>query len=115
MLPAPELEVAVRNVIGHWPQLAQLAEFAVGRHGFGESNGGFGVTYPDDLDEYDRHVEGLSIPAGFVEVYGFWGAPEGYEMLVRESQYLTILANVLTAAGHPLEAARVRSLLALTG
>jgi hypothetical protein len=106
---APDLESAIRDVIRHWSRLAELAEFAVDRHGFGDSDGGFGVTYPGDLDEYDRVVEGCYIPPGFVKVYGFWGPPDGYELLVTESQYLRTLIAVLSDAGLTAEAARVRA------
>jgi len=34
---APEAEVAARDAIRHWSRLAELAEFAARRHGFGDS------------------------------------------------------------------------------
>jgi hypothetical protein len=108
-MQAPTPEVAGSEAIRHWSRLLELAQFAVRRHGFGDSDGGFGVTYSGDLDEYDR-VQGAEIPEGFVKVYGFWGPPDGYEVLVSESVYLNTLAGVLSAAGYPAEAARVRSL-----
>jgi len=58
---------------------------------------------------YDR-ASGAFIPEGFVQVYGFWGPLDGYEVLVAEPVYLDLLAAALSAAGHPAEAARVRSL-----
>jgi hypothetical protein len=103
-------EFVARDAIRHWCWLPELADFAVQRHGFGDSNGGFGVTYPGDLDEYDLVVRGDSIPAGFVRAYGFWGPPDGYEVLVPEPTYLEILASELATAGHAAEAALVRSL-----
>jgi hypothetical protein len=106
---APEPEAAARDAIRHWSRLAELAEFAARRHGFGDSDGGFGVTYPGDLDDFDR-ASGEFIPDGFVQVYGFWGPPDGYEVLVPEVVYLAQLAGVLSAAGQVAEAARVRSL-----
>ncbi len=108
-METPEPETAIREAIRHWSRLSDLAEFAAHQHGFGDSNGGFGVTYPGDLDEYDRKVSGASIPAGWGEVYGFWGPPNGYEVLVPEQVYLTVLAETLAAAGHSEEAALVRS------
>jgi hypothetical protein len=45
-------------------------------------------------------------------VYGFWGPPSGYEVLVPEPMYLDTLAVALSAAGYAAEAARVRSLAA---
>ena len=101
---------AVVASIRAWSRLSDLASFAVARHGFGDTDGGFGVTYPGDLDEYDRAVEGVNIPDGFVEVYGHWGPPGGYSLLIRESTYLEILAGVLVAKGLHSEAARVEAL-----
>jgi hypothetical protein len=89
--------------------MPELAEFAARRHGFGDSDGGFGVTYPGDLDDYER-ASGAYIPEGFVRVYGFWGFPEGYEVLVAEPVYLATLAAVLSAAGHSAAAGQVKAL-----
>jgi len=63
MADIPDPETAVRSAIGHWSRLPDLAEFAVRQHGFGDTDGGFGVTYPCDLDAYDRE-SGRFIPAG---------------------------------------------------
>jgi attachment invasion locus protein len=87
-----------------------LAEFAARRHEYGNTDGGFGVTYPGDLDEYDREVDGIHVPEGFVQVYGFWGPPDGYEVLVPELAYLDTLADVLSATGHSADGERVRAL-----
>ncbi len=104
----PSPEVAVRDAIRRWWRLSDLAGFAVERHGFGDSDGGFGVTYPGDLDEHDRVVEGARIAEGFVEVYGHWGRPLGYRLVIAESLYLAVLADVLADAGLIAEAERVR-------
>jgi hypothetical protein len=77
---APESTVAIRDAIRHWSRLTDLAEFAAHRHGYGNSDGGFGIKSPGDLDEYAREVDGIRIPEGFVQLYGFWGPPEGYEL-----------------------------------
>jgi hypothetical protein len=106
----PDPEDAVRDAIRHWSSLTALAEFAVRRHGYGNTDGGFGVIYPGDLDESDRVADGIHIPDGFVRVYGFWGLPDGYELLVPEAVYLKTLVAVLSAAGHAREAAQVQSL-----
>lgn len=108
-MQAPEPDAAIREAIRHWRRLPDLAGFAEQGHGFGDSDGGFGVTYPGDLDDFDR-ANGEIIPDGFVRVDGFWGAPDGYEVLVPEAVYLDQLAGVLDAAGHAAEAERVRSL-----
>lgn len=100
---------AVGTSIRHWPRLAELATFAADRHGFGDTDGGFGITYPGDLDDFDRATERAEIPPGHVEVYGSWGPPDGYQILVPEALYLEVLAGILTVAGLDSEAARVRA------
>lgn len=102
---------AIVQVIQHWPKLAELARFAVQRHGFGDDNGGFGLIYPDDVDDYARVTEQRFIPSGWVEIYGFWGPQMGgYEFLVEEKAYLTSLAKALRAAGLEVEARIVEGL-----
>lgn len=108
-LPSPE--TALRDAIRHWSRLPELAEFAIQRHGFGNTDCGFGVTYPGDLDEHERAIGAIDIPEGFVQVYGFWGLPDGYEFVVSESAYLTTLAEMLAVEGYPAEAQLVSKLL----
>jgi hypothetical protein len=67
-----------------------------------------GITYPGDLDEYDRLVLEYDIPDGFVLAYGFWGPPDGYEVRVPEWLYRNVLAEVLECIGLWREAASVR-------
>jgi hypothetical protein len=105
----PDPNAAAREAIRHWSTLVQLVEFAEKRHGFGDSNGGFGVTYPADLDDFDR-AQGVNIPEGRIQVYGFWGPPDGYEVLVSEQTYMNVLAEELLIAGFPSEAEHVRAL-----
>jgi hypothetical protein len=114
MSEKPDHETACFDAIRHWYSPQQLVEFASQRHGYANSDGGFGVTYPGDLDDYDRYTEGRFIPAGYVVVNGFWGPPEGYEVFVPEAVYLTVLARVLAEEGFPGEAEQVRALLAQT-
>lgn len=112
MLDAPEPLAACREVILYWRQLFQLAEFAELRHGYGNSNGGFGVIYPEDLDEYEIQVERINIPPRTLLVYGFAIAlPPGWEVLVEESVYLGVLSSILKEHGLAVEAGRVKLLL----
>jgi hypothetical protein len=108
MAEIPSEETAIQQSIRCWSNLADLDRFACERHGFGDSDGGFGVTYPNDLDEHDREVDGIRIPPGHLIVYGFWGPPDGYELIVRESVYLKILGDVLQEKGLAIEAEQVR-------
>lgn len=96
----PEPEAAARDAIRHWSRLPELAQFAARRHGFGDSDGGFGVTDPDDLDEHDR-ASGDHIPTGFVRACGFRGPPDGCEVLVPEPVYLDTLAALLVDDASP--------------
>jgi hypothetical protein len=105
-----EREVQVVQAIEHWHRSADLAEFAVKHHGFSDTNGGFGVIYASDLDDYDR--ERWPIPAGHVNVYGFWGAAKGgFEFVIEEREYLRILAKTLRAKALCVEAAIVEDLV----
>ncbi len=38
-------EKAILDVIKHWPSLEELVTHALSRHGFSDSNGGYGITY----------------------------------------------------------------------
>jgi len=98
---------ALENAIRHWPSLVELATFALERHGFGNSDSGFGITYPGDQDEFDQVTNGV-IPSGMIQVYGFWGPPEGYEIYVPEAVYLNHLAEVLEKAGLSAPALEIR-------
>lgn len=90
--------------------MKELSVFALKRHGYGDTNGGFGVIYPEDLDEYDREVDKTKIPEGCLEIYGFWGGPEGFEMVVTEVEYLDELADRLESEGFLEEFNQVRKL-----
>jgi len=102
---------AILETIRHWSRPKELVDFAKKRHGFGDDDGGFGVTYPGDLDEYDREVENRDIKEGFVEVYGFLGSPDEYEFVVEESEYLNVLIGFLKDQMLYNEAKRVEDLL----
>lgn len=78
-----------------WWRLEELAGFALARHGYG--NDGFGVTYPADLDPDEEPM----LP-NTVEVYGDFGA--AYSIVVPETTYLGVLADVLRRNGRGAEA-----------
>ena len=99
---------AILEALRSWSRTASLATFAAERHGFGNSDGGFGVNYPGDLDADER--EAAALEDGLVMVYGFFGPPDGYELTVPESQYLECLAAFLDANALGADAACVRAL-----
>lgn len=101
---------AILDAIRSWSCPSDLARFARERHGYGNTDGGFGVTYPGDLDEYDK-AHGAAIADGFIEVYGFWGPPDGYEFHVPETQYLQVLAAYFRACGRNAQAQVIDALL----
>lgn len=108
----PDEESACREVILEWRNPSELAAFAEKRHGYGNSDGGFGVTYPEDLDEYQLIVEKIHIPRGYLLVYGYAHAcPPGYGILVLEAMYLDVLAKTLAGLGLKNEVRRVRTLI----
>ena len=98
---------AALTAIRHWPDKAALARLAKERHGFADSNAGFGIVYPGDVDDVDRDLDGREIPNGFVLAYGFWGPPDGYEVFVPEWLYRDVLAEVLECLGMSREAAGI--------
>ena len=101
----------IATTIRRSPSLMRdLSQFALARHGWGDTDGGFGVTYSTDLDEYDRDVDNLNIPNGCVHIYGFWGHPDGYEVLISEGDYVDHLVRVLTADGVECDVAALESL-----
>jgi hypothetical protein len=111
-MEAPDTRTACREVIDAWPNFAQLAECAERCHGYGNSDGGFGVIYPDDVDEYMAEVEEVHIPEGMVLLYGFAHAfPPGYEVLVQEKIYLENLRSVLQEQSLAAEENRVAHVL----
>lgn len=54
-----------------------LRDLSKRRSGYSNSDGGFGVIYPHELDDHDRDVDGISIPSGMIQIYGFWGTDSG--------------------------------------
>lgn len=111
-MDSPPFGTVCREVIKNWRRLTELADFAERRHGYGNSNGGFGITYPGDLDEHDI-ATGCHIPEGSVEVYAYTSAiPPGYEIVIPEMSYLRVLADVLRENRLSDEADRVLAILA---
>lgn len=88
-----------------------LVRLSEERSGFCNSDGGHGVAYPEELDGYQRIVEGIEIPPGYVWMFGranFPGNDPGYEFFVPESRYLAVLAKVLEQEGYKEKAKAVR-------
>ena len=111
-MDAPDANVACREVIDAWSDLTELVGFAEQRHGFGNSNGGFGAIYPGDVDGYMAEVEGVHVPDGWVLLYGYaFAIPPGYELLVEEPVYLRSLLDLLQEHGLTSEAERITLLL----
>ena len=104
---------AMLDAMRSWSRAADLATFAAARHGYGNSDGGFGVTYPADLDADELEV--MALEDGMVMVYAFFGPPNGTELAVPESQYLECLAAYLDALALSDDAVRVRALPAAAG
>jgi hypothetical protein len=100
-------EELVRSAIRAWDP-RDLAKYAFERHGYYNTDIGCGITYPGDLDDYDREVDHIVIPEGFVRAAAEWSAREAD---VPERAYLRILAEELDAIGLTNEATRVRALL----
>ncbi|WP_269630763.1 hypothetical protein [Pelomonas sp. BJYL3] len=89
-----------------WPRPAELVQYAKARHGFGGDDGYYGVTYPSDLDDYQREVEGEHIPEGSVEVHYWDGAFR--DLLVPEYEFLEVLYQHLVDIGQAALAAELR-------
>lgn len=97
---------AALDAIRNWHSHTELVEFARLRHGYGNSDGHFGITYPGDLDDCDR-ANGHSIPAGSVEACAWYGATDGETHLLSEFDYLDLLRQYLEFRGAPDLAARI--------
>lgn len=85
-----ELDQIINHIFTYsFPADDELVRFANERHGFGGDDGGYGVTYPDDLDEYEREIEQQFIPEGSVEIY--CSAYTDKDIIISEKQYLSAL------------------------
>ena len=76
-----------------WPSPEELVKFAKTRHGYCGDDGYYGVTYPSDLDEYQKQVEGAFIPDGYIEVM-YWDG-DFKDIQVMEGEYLKALREHL--------------------
>jgi hypothetical protein len=103
----------IEEIISSWRSMPQLAEFAAVRQGFCNSDGGHGLQYPEDLDEYEREIEKTAIPDGHVLLFGRKNFPNksaGFEFEISETLYLTILSQMLSNSQFHREAEAVRQL-----
>ena len=94
-----ELEKIISHIFTYsFPTDEQLVQFANERHGFGGDDGGYGVTYPSDLDAYEREIEQQFIPVGSVEIY--CSAYTDKDIIIPEKLYFTVLKKHLEATGQ---------------
>lgn len=96
--PDSEPHKAALDAIRHLTDLNRLIEFAKKRHGY-STDGYFSVSYPSDLDEYDR-TQGSSIPEGHIEVEAGYGEPNTKCYKLPEADYLDILRQYLRIRGR---------------
>ena len=91
--------IAAVDAIRTWNRPEQLADFALTRRGYMDGNGYFGVTYPDEQDEYDRITEPV-IPVGSVRVVAGYGDPASASHDISEPVYVELLRQILLLWGH---------------
>ena len=107
--PFSEAGKAAVDAIRNWRTPGDLLKFARERHGYGNSDGFSGITYPGDLDDYDR-ADSESIPGGSVEAYAWHGATNGDTHVLSELEYLSLLCQYFEACGQHDVASRVEAL-----
>jgi len=91
---------AAVEAMRHWSTPSQLVRFALDGHGYMNTDSFFGITYPNDLDEYDR-ANGENIPPGYIEVSAGNGDPHGDTHLILETVYVELLQQFLIAKELP--------------
>ncbi|MFN3149071.1 hypothetical protein [Bremerella sp.] len=106
----PARKAAV-DAIRNGPSVNDLVTLAEARHGYTNTDGYFGITYPSDLDDHDR-ANGESIPNGFVHAIAWYGANNGETHELPERDYLELLRQFLLLNQREELANRVRKLLA---
>lgn len=89
-----ELEKIISHIFTYsFPSDEELVRFANARHGFGGDDGGYGVTYPSDLDAFEGEIEQQVIPEGSVEIY--CSAYTDKDITISEHRYLSVLKKYL--------------------
>lgn len=101
-----KVEVLAQLFSTGWPKPDELVQYANARHGYGGDDGYYGITYPSDLDEYQRVVEGEYIPAGAVQVH-YWDGTFR-DLLLYEQEYLQALRVHLLSIGRAKLATELR-------
>jgi len=103
-------EEAIQYLLRHnWPTDDELVEFAERGHGFGGDDGYYGITYPDDLDEYEIEVEKRKIPNGMIEI-DYWDG-QNDSLLVEEEFYLEKLKEYFANKGKLNDANKIDTLI----
>ena len=82
-------EIFAQVFSNRWPSPEDLVKYAQEKRGYGGDDGYYGVTYPSDLDEYQKQVEGEFIPEGYVEV-SYWDG-DFQSIQIKEAEYLSAL------------------------
>ncbi|MGJ8674291.1 hypothetical protein [Rubritalea sp.] len=85
--PYKEEHKLVLYLLDEHPEKERLISFAEKRHGYGSGNSDSGITYPGDLDEYDKE-QGIHIEDGYVGIYH---GMMGWEFHIPEVDYLELL------------------------
>lgn len=94
-----ELDKIVKHIFTYrFPTEEQLVRYANSRHGFGGDDGSYGVTYPDDIDVFERDISQQAIPQGSVEIY--CSAYTDEDILITEQFYLQTLKSYLESKGY---------------
>jgi len=104
-----DLERIIRHIFSYnFPSDEELVEFANSRHGFGGDDGSYGVTYPTDLDAYERDIQQQVIPDGCVEIY--CSAYTDKDIIISEHKYLSELDKFLKEKGSHHLASEIKYL-----
>ncbi|WP_125231950.1 hypothetical protein [Leptospira adleri] len=112
VIPSSAKLKAAIDAIRNLRSCDQLTEYAILRHGYGNTDSMSGVVYPTDLDEFDRLTE--YIPEHNVKVYAWYGESTGPDYVIPENQYLSLLREYLLLHREHDHAIRIESLLRQT-